>query len=482
MNVIEADVLVVGGGSGGFGAAYRAARHNPDIKVIVIDTMHMLGGTSTAGGVNNWEPGVGGLGVHYDLYERLSQQENAIGVGETVHFYKKEEPYGFSKIDPNCPYEQSLRRSATPRLDWRRVHFEPQLMADMMETMLTEVGVDIHYRTRFTQVHVDGQKIKSVVVQPLDEGEPYEIRSKLYVDASGGVHLCLAAECGTAFGEESFKAYDEPSAPEEPSPIVNGISQIYRVTPTDTTYVDELPEEALTPEVQDWLANNNPATAITEYPNGDLCMNVLPTMQGNEFHSRSYEESRKIAMARMYAEWHRMQTQYGFDKYRFHSMLPMVGIRESHRLIGRYVLKEQDIRAGLLHQPKKETTIAFADHAMDTHGERNVKGPKLGELEQPYGVPYECLLPKEYNNLITATRGSSFSHIGASSCRLSRTMMAMGEAAGVASAIAIRDRINYPDVPVDEIRETLKIPEFIEKVIREWHLEETDETTDKPES
>lgn len=461
----------MGGGSGGFGAALRAARHNPQARVMVIDTLSMLGGTSTAGGVNNWEPGIGGLGVHYELYERLSQQKDAIGVGETTHFSKPEEPYGFSTIDPDCPYEKSLRRSATPRLEWRRVHFEPQLMSDTMEAMLNELNVDIRYRTRFTEVRVKGRHIQSVIVQSLDGGDPYEIQARYFIDSSGGVHLCKAAECRTAFGEESMDAYDEPSAPEIPSEIVNGISQIFRVTPAPAGTVDDLPEESLHPDVQAWLAENRPATAITEYPNKDLCMNVLPSMQGKEFHSRPYEESRRIGIARMHAHWHRMQTQYGFDKYTFKAMLPMVGIRESHRLVGRFVLKEQDVRAGLLKQELREELIAFSDHALDTHGERNVKGPKLGELEQPYGVPYSCLLPVEYDNLITATRGSSFSHIGASSCRLSRTMMAMGEAAGVASAIALRDGLDYPDVNIDEIREILRVPEFIEKVIREWNLD-----------
>ena len=159
-------------------------------------------------------------------------------------------------------------------------------------------------------------------------------------------------------------------------------------------------------------------------------MNVLPTMEGAEFHSMPYPQAQAIAQARMHAHWQRMQTDYGFERYRFKSMFPLVGIRESHRLVGRYVLCEQDVRAGLLRQPRQEEIIALADHPLDTHGERKVRGANLKELAQPYGIPYDCLLPKEYDNLIAASRGASFSHIAASSCRLSRTMMALGEAAG----------------------------------------------------
>ncbi|MBZ0299707.1 MAG: FAD-dependent oxidoreductase [Anaerolineae bacterium] len=470
METYETDLLIVGGGSGGFGAAIRAARHNPQARILLIDGMRQLGGTSTAGGVNNWEPGIGGPGVHYELYERLSRQPQAIGVAKTVHFYSPEEPYGLSAIDPDSPYESSLRRAAVPREDWRRVHFEPDQMAALMWQMLTEAGVDVRLGTRFREVRVQGRRVVSVVLQPLDGGAAYEVRSRLFIDCSGGGHLAGAAECRLAFGEEPYALYQEPSAPETPSPIVNGITQVFRVSRAASAGIDPLPERAQHPDVQAWLAANNPATFITEYPNGDLCLNTLPTMQGSEFHSMPYEDAQRISQARMAAHWHRLQTRYGFDHYRFHSMFPLVGIRESHRLVGRYVLREQDVRAGVLHQDRADEVIAFADHALDTHGERRVKGPKLGELEQPYGVPYECLLPQEYDNLIMASRGSSFSHIAASSCRLSRSMMALGEAAGVASALALEQGILYPEVDVAEIRRILHIPEFIDKIVQVWAL------------
>ena len=466
--MIETDILIIGGGSGGFGAAIRAARAEPGARILLLDSMAQLGGTSTVGGVNNWEPGIGGPGVHYELAARLSP--NAIGVGRTVHFSSKEEPYGFSRLDPNSSYESSLRRAGLPKPEVRRVHFEPDVMAEAMDTMLREAGVEIRYRTRFADVSVQGRQIVSVTAQPLDGDPPYTVRSKLFIDCSGGCHLARAAECGMAFGEEEHSRYQEPSAPDSASPIVNGISQVFRVTPATEAGVEDLPAAARAPEIQEWLATHRPAAHVTEYPNGDLCVNVLPTMEGAEFHSMPYPQAQAIGQARMHAHWRRMQTDYGFDRYRFKSMFPLVGIRESHRLVGRYVLREQDVRAGLLRQPRREEIIALADHPLDTHGERNVRGSNLKELEQPYGIPYSCLLPNEYDNLIAASRGASFSHIGASSCRLSRTMMALGEAAGVASALALRDGAAYADVDVDDIRGQIGIPAFVEKALSVWGM------------
>ncbi len=165
-----------------------------------------------------------------------------------------------------------------------------------------------------------------------------------------------------------------------------------------------------------------------------------------------------------------LRRKVSFAAFRLQKTFPLAGVRESHRLVGRYVLREQDVRAGFLHQELKEELIAFADHALDTHGQTNVEGGNLKELAQPYGIPYSCLLPIEIDNLIVATRGASFSHIAAASCRLSRTMMALGEAAGIAAALALEAGCNFCEVDVIQLQVRLQIPQFMLKMKQEWQL------------
>ena len=114
----------------------------------------------------------------------------------------------------------------------------------------------------------------------------------------------------------------------------------------------------------------------------------------------------------------------------------MIGIRESWRLRGRYVLTHTDILRGCPEATGQEDVIAVADHPTDTHGRTNVSGTRCAPTGK-YGIPYECLLPREIGNLLVACRGSSFSHIAASSARLSRTMIGLGEAAGCAAVLAL---------------------------------------------
>ena len=116
------------------------------------------------------------------------------------------------------------------------------------------------------------------------------------------------------------------------------------------------------------------------------------------------------------------------------------------------MLTENDLLAGIRGQ-QHDDIICLADHAMDTHGS-HTRG--IGELSAPYGVPYRCLVPKGQRNLLVACRAASFSSLAASSCRLSRTMMQLGQAAGTAAALAQELKVDLPDVPPAPLRAALR--------------------------
>jgi hypothetical protein len=192
---------------------------------------------------------------------------------------------------------------------------------------------------------------------------------------------------------------------------------------------------------------------INHYPNGDLNVNMLPTMDGAEFLRRGYPEALAECQRRVRAHWHHLQTNYAeFREFRLHSVAPALGIRETRRVLGEYVLTQHDLLAGLSGQQHPDI-ICIADHSMDTHGGHRHAS---GELREPYGVPYRCLIPQGQRNLLIACRAASFSSIAASSCRLSRTMMQLGQAAGTAAALAKELRCDLPDVPPDRLRAALR--------------------------
>lgn len=157
---------------------------------------------------------------------------------------------------------------------------------------------------------------------------------------------------------------------------------------------------------------------------------------------------RRRCRQRRRGHWHLLQTRYGFDRWKLTWISPFLGVRETHRLVGRYVLKEQDLTAGLADQ-EHENIVVIADHSIDFHGAR----PSRAVPNGPYGIPFRCLLPRELDNLLVACRGASFSSIGASSCRLSRTLMVLGQAAGTAAALCHGE---LSALDADALRRTLQ--------------------------
>ena len=435
------DLAVVGGGSGGFGAALAAARQG--LRVLLIEPGAMLGGTSTMAGINTWEPVVGGPGLPAELYRRLATVPAHIGVSRTVHHWMADEPWGLSRVDRRVAYEASLRRHQVPLDLLTRVTFEPGAMAAATAELLLATGrVDLRLGWRVVGAEAKGDRVESLRVAAA--GREERVRTKFVIDSTGDLAVATLLGCRTDVGAEARATYGEPDAPEAHQDVLNGVSLCYRATPTSAPAVEPLPRGL---EPTDRLVTHS----ITEYPGGDLNFNPLPLMDGMEFHRLGYEAGRHECLDRVYQTWHWLQTAKGFDGYRLVWIAPMVGIREGPRLVGRHILTEQECLAGCSGQNDPERWITLADHALDTHG----RDYRCREMTQPYGVPYECLLPVEYTNLAVACRGASFSHLAVSSCRLTRTMMHLGQAAGLAVAAAVARRTQLPDVDLGLVRRWL---------------------------
>ena len=411
------DICVVGGGSGGFGAACSAARHGA--RVVLIEAGNGLGGTSTWAGVNNYEPVAGPTGLPQELCERLQQTPKTVAIQQRSESYSDNRPWGIYDRSDATDYRLSLSR-----LSGMPIVFEPDAMADLMLTMLSEAGCKVLLNTRFTQVHTQGNRITSITIQG-PEGED-TIRAEVFIDATANIYLARAAGCETAIGIETPDVYDEPSAPEKPEMVLNNASLCYRITPLkpgEQPDIQPIPSDVDRDKIR-------PVTSIRTYANGDRNMNPLHMMTGLEAYELG-EKAYEVADKRLQAHWHILQTQYDFEfaPWKLVWISPMLGVRETYRLVGQYVLREQDLDGGL-DNPAHNDIIGMSDHAIDFHGARPSR-----QLPGPYGIPFRCLLPKEIPNLLVACRGASFSSIGASSCRLSRTMMVLGQAAGTAAAL-----------------------------------------------
>lgn len=457
----EYDLCVVGAGSGGIGAALAASRMG--LSVLLIEKSDTLGGNAVRGGVHNWEPGVGGTAFPFEIFQRLQKIPNAVAVVRMARHCvvpQPDEPVypgGEALPDPAATYADSLQRHSLKALSpeekfgpasaFRSIVFEPEAYSRVVGEMLAETGnCTIRTNAAFREVLVKDGRIESLI---LDNGDV--VKASFFVDSTADAKLCQAAGCELMRGQEGRKTFGEPDAPEQASSKINAVTLIYRITPRDHAAVDPLPPDVPS---ECWWQARFPASLNSGYANGDFNINMLPTMQGEEFLRLGYPAAYAECRRRVLAHWHYLQTRPDFPEFQRYTIswiAPALGVRETVRVVGEYILTENDILKGISGQTDPDI-ITLADHAMDRHGE----GGGCVELREPYGVPYRCLLPKGINNLLVACRGASFSSIAASSCRLSRTMMALGHAAGVASALAKELSLPLRDVPAKTLCETLR--------------------------
>jgi hypothetical protein len=263
---------------------------------------------------------------------------------------------------------------------------------------------------------------------------------------------------------------------------LNACTLLYRVTNTGVPQQPFRRQDLL--DAKEWRMVH---TCLL--PNGDHLVNAMAMIEGDTLLHSEYSRLMHQAYLTVLDHWHWLQTlppgksrwnqqagPKGYATWAIAGVAPRLGVRETRRILGDYVLTERDCLAGLRNQ-EHDDIIAITDHPVDLHGNRGRlhqvsgaadAGPHspnrreaqaLTGYELPngaYGVPYRCLLPRGTHNLAIASRAASFSHIAASSCRLARTVVTLGQAAGTAAAMCIEHHIPLGQVDATELRSRLQ--------------------------
>ena len=130
-----------------------------------------------------------------------------------------------------------------------------------------------------------------------------------------------------------------------------------------------------------------------------------------------------------------------------------IGVRESRKIVGDYLLTEEDLRAFT----KFEDSIAACNYDIDIHSPDGTgTSHYFFPLDEYYTIPYRSLIPKTVNNLLVAGRCISSDHGAQASYRVMSTVCCIGEAAGTAIGIAVKDKTTVRQVNVKKLQDTLK--------------------------
>lgn len=422
------DVIVAGGGPAGCAAAVSSAREGA--RTLLIEASGALGGMGTSGLVPAWTP--------------FSDREKIVyrGIAQTVfEALKKEMPH----VDQKA-------------LDWVPIH--PEKLKLIYDRMVTEAGAHILFNTSLCAVDTDGEGgIASVIVSNKAGLTAY--RAAVYVDCTGDADLAAWA------GAEFQKGDEEDGS-------LQAATHCFTMGNVDE-YAYRFGEN---------LHGGNPASPVHamvdsgKFPLLDrhMCNTMIAprTVGFNAGHIQGVDStdpeqvSRALIQGRIMAEEiRRALAEYypsAFANAFVAETAPSLGIRESRRIVGDYVLKLEDY----LERKSFGDEICRNSYYLDVHGARKKK-LSTGEDEAYYttsmrygpgeshGVPYRCLTPRGIRNLLVAGRSISCDRMVMGSVRVMPVCLAMGEAAGLAAAMAVRqERYDVHAVDVDFLRERLK--------------------------
>ena len=409
------ELVVLGGGPAGVCAAIEAARGGA--KVLLIESSGMLGGMATSALVGpfmtNYDregerPTVGGL--YREIIERLEARSGAIL------------PENTDSPSIHTSFIKRYHRHVTP--------FDSFMLQIVLDEMVREAGVEVLMYTRFTDCICENGKIKSVILAAL-EGLRC-VSADLFIDATGNADVAYAA------GVPTWKGEEESGVPQPGTLMFE---------------VDGVSDEGYNAHAK---RPGGPTGAVKAYrtpEEGVYKINHLRVFNTDATDSASMTRAHMEARRQVLESYQVLRKTPGFENARITQVAPVLGVRESRHIEGKYKVTVADVSGGT----KFEDRIATYAFGMDVHPRNaEMKGNFKIEIANVYYVPYRAMLPVGCDNLLVAGKTISCESQAAGGIRVMPCAMAIGQAAGAASAIALRDKLALDAVPTEELQSVLR--------------------------
>ena len=433
----EYDVLVAGGGPAGLISALAAAEDG--LKVGLLESRSFVGGNMTIG-----LPVLGFLG----------QKGNQIIKGLPQKFIDRLKVRNGASEHRPCPLHMGITL------------VEPEAVKTVALEMLVEAGVDVTFHAMCAGVVVDGGRIRGVITESKSGREA--VLGKVVIDCTGDADVAHRAGVPCEKGNEKG-GMQPPTLMFCLAGVDTEKLRMSIANQTRTYLTDFIPAEYygqnqqfIVVGLRELIAKaraerglnipNERTIIITGLREGEVWLNMtrVAGVDGTDVRSLTRGE---IEARRQIDDIHTYLREYvpGFDKSFFTKTAPFLGIRETRRIVGRYVMTQEDV----LGCRRFDDAIAVASYPIDIHRPGD-EGCTLIWCGDCYDIPYRSLVPARIGNLLVAGRCISTTHEAMGAIRVMATCMAMGEAAGRAAKMAVRTGVAPADIDVRRLQDELR--------------------------
>ena len=415
----NADVLVCGGGPAGIAAAITAARQGANVRLF--ETHGCLGGIWTSG-LLGWLIDFDKPGLTEELVSTLKHRKAHRGQGRTS------------------------------------ISYEPEEMKILLEELCTKAGVKIQLHTRVAAAYREGRRLRTIVTESKAGRQAW--RASVFIDTTGDGDLGAQAGCEWEIGQSA----DCPCQPMSMCALLvlkdaKELAHVIHGSGSGHGKNNSLQKRNFLKEIR--RAGFDPSYGMpTMFPVRD---NLVTVMINHEYGIKPFEADRVTeatlrARAEIHSIVHGLRKLGGpWEGIQIAATAEQIGIRDGRRIRGRYMVDQEDLIKGARHKDGVvRPTFTVDVHALTREANKKAAYSNAGVKMNPYDIPLRALIARDVDGLMMAGRCISGDFISHASYRVTGNAVAMGEAAGVVSALSARDKLLPHNVEWEKIAPALK--------------------------
>lgn len=411
------DIIVAGGGLAGITAAVAAAREGA--KVLLLERHGFLGGMATAGLVNPFMP--------YVIWNTDWKCDWSEVINKGV----------FSEILDELNTLGGLHEN--------RQTFNEELLKLVLDRIVIKYGVSLLLHSWVSAVATENDRVCSVTVT--NKSGVKEYKAKYFVDATGDADLIALAGCRYMLGREQ-------------DGLCQPMTLCFRLANIDKEKFDmdrdidkvnikykEFREKGLIKNTrEDVLIFKHMVENILHFNSTRIVKYV--SVNAEELTKAELEGREQVYELFIFMK----ENIPGFENSQLLMCAPQIGVRESRRIVGEYTITRED----LLSTKKFDDSIARGTYPLDIHSPTG-SGSTLEPIPwgDYYTIPLRALIPKGMKNLVAAGRPISSTHEAHSAYRIMPICCSIGEGAGAAAVLALKNNLSISEVNSTELHENL---------------------------